>query len=90
MVVLVVADHRLITFSELATYHASSASSSATYLITVEVSPTKRMDVDDEEDEYGFDEEDEEEDMPEMKIVLVGEDGLECASLRPSLCCGCS
>jgi hypothetical protein len=57
-------------------------------LITGEIPPIKRMDVDDEEDEYSFDEEDEEEDMPEMKIVLVGEDGLECVYLRPSFCGG--
>jgi hypothetical protein len=77
----------LITSSELATYHTSSASSIATYMITGEVPPIKRMDVDDGEDEYDFDEEDEE-DMPEMKIVLVGEDKLACGSLRLPFCCG--
>jgi len=61
-------------YSELAAYHASSASSCATYLITGEV-PTARksfgdeMDVDGDEDEVY---------MPEMRIVLVGDDNLEC------------
>ena len=88
--VWITVNNQLNTSSELATYHASSAPSSATYLITGEVPPVKRMAVDEEEDEYGFDEDDEEGDIPEMKIVLVGEDGLECASLRPSFCCGSS
>ena len=87
--VWIIANLRLNPSSELAMYHASSASS-ATYLITGEVPPVQRMAVDEEEDEYGFDEDDEEEDIPEMKIVLVGEDGLECASLRSSFCCGSS
>jgi hypothetical protein len=56
-------------------------------LITGEISSTRKrygdgMDVDDgdEEYEYEYDDEDDE-DMPEMKIVLVGEDALECTSL---------
>jgi DNA polymerase delta subunit 3 len=66
-------------YSELATYHASTAPSFATYLITGEVPPPSRrygdeMDVDDEE----YDEEEDEADIPETKIVLVPEHELEC------------
>ena len=74
------------TSNELAMYHKSSVSS-ATYLTTREMLPTKKMNVDDDE-EYDFDEAEEEEDMLEMKIVLVSEDELACASLRLPFCCG--
>jgi hypothetical protein len=74
--------------SELAAYHISSAPSCAMYLITGEVPPTRKsyddeMDVDGDDERYLDDYDDEEDDegfMPETKIVLVGEDNLECKS----------
>jgi hypothetical protein len=67
-------------------------------LITGEVQPTTTrrgngdgMDVDGEEygneDEYEEDDEDEDGIIPEMKIVLVGEDQLECEILIPTYVC---
>jgi hypothetical protein len=75
--------------SELASYHAASGSSSATYLITGEVIPVRkvygdRMDVDGEE--YDEDEDDEDDEygvLPETRVLLVSEEKFECESFPP-------
>jgi hypothetical protein len=64
------------TCSDLAAHHVSSAPSCATYLITGEVPPTRNS----YDDEIYLDDYDDECFMPDTKIVLVGEDNLECES----------